>query len=173
MVLRKCLFSFVLCSSGGNKTMTQTSGKINYPSWRAVDMCESAAGSGLWNLWNRRQQRWWEGKETTSLGKWDQGQRWWDSKACGRWCSPSLWPCGHNLAPSLLSTQQGSQGAPAQLPSLSPGCPEESWAFWQAGGCGGQDGGGLGLQRTAGSRTCPPLVVLADLLMLALMVWVV
>lgn len=100
--------------------MTQNSGKINYPSWRAVDMCESAAGSGLWNLWNRRQQRWWEGKETTSLGKWDQGQRWWGSKACGRWCSPSLWPCGHNLPPSLLSTQRGSQGAPAQLPSLSP-----------------------------------------------------
>lgn len=100
--------------------MTQNSGKINYPSWRAVDMCELAAGSGLWNLWNRRQQRWWEDKETTSLGKWDQGQRGWDSKACGRWCSPSLWPCGHNLPASPLSTQRGSQGAPGQLPSLSP-----------------------------------------------------
>lgn len=39
-------FQLCLCSSGANKTMTQNSCKINYPSWSAVDM--------VWDSWRLR-----------------------------------------------------------------------------------------------------------------------
>lgn len=44
MVLQKCIFSFVLHSSGTSETMMQNSGKSNYPSCSAADTVGDSCG---------------------------------------------------------------------------------------------------------------------------------
>lgn len=156
MCLQKCLFSFVVYSSGGNTAMTHNSGKTNYPSCSVVHM--------VWDSCRLRTVKFVKPK-TAVMARRQKGHR-------------------HGKV-GLEAMMVGLPAhIPAQHPARVWECPSPT-AQPAPRMCGGklsllagrrlwcEDGGHLAPWRTAGSRAWPSLAVLPDLLTLALMISVV
>lgn len=118
MLLWKCLLSFVSCSSGGNKTINQKSGKIAYPGWSVVDTDWDSCRLRIVKLVKLKPAVMERRQSAHKPGKVGLGTALVRCKHFWAVVQPPLWPSRHTLPTSPLGTQRESGGSLASLSSL-------------------------------------------------------